>query len=42
MYDIHKKIEECNPSKKRKILTIFDDMISDMLSNEKIYLTVTE
>ena len=30
MDDIYKNIEECNPSNKRKILIVFDDMISDM------------
>ena len=34
MNDIYKYIEECNPNKKKhKILTVFDDMIADMLSN---------
>ena len=31
-----------NPNKKRKILTVFDDMIADMLSNKKLNLIVTE
>ena len=35
MDDIYKNIEKCNPNRKRKILIIFDDMITDMLSNEK-------
>ena len=35
MDDIYKNIEEYNPNKKRKILIVFDDMISDMLSNKK-------
>ena len=35
MDDIYKNIEEYNPSKKRKILIVFDVMIADMLSNEK-------
>ena len=35
MDDIYKNIEEYNPSKKRKILIVFDDMIADMLSNKK-------
>ena len=34
--DIYKNIEEYNPSKKRKILIAFDDMIDDMLSNKNI------
>ena len=35
MYDIYKNIEEYYPSKKRKILIVFDYMIPDMLSNKK-------
>ena len=31
----YKNIEEYNPNKKRKILIVFDDMITDMLSNKK-------
>ena len=33
MDDIYKNIEECNSTKKRKILILFDDKITDMLSN---------
>ena len=36
MNDIYKNIEEHNPNKKRKILIVFNDMISDMLSNKKL------
>ena len=35
MDDIFKNIEGYNSNKKRKILIVFDDMIPDMLSNEK-------
>ena len=42
MDDIHKNIEEYNPSKKRKILIVFDDMIVDMLSNKHLNPVVTE
>ena len=42
MNDIYKNIEEQNPSKKRKILIISDDMITDMLSNEKLNVIVTK
>ena len=42
MDDIYKNIEEYNPNKKRKILTVFDDMIAVMLSNEKLNLILTE
>ena len=41
MYDIYINIEEYDPNKKRKILIVFDDMIVDMLTNEKIYPIVT-
>ena len=36
MVDIYKNIEEYNPSKKWKILIVFDDMIADMISNKKL------
>ena len=35
-------MEEYNLNKNRKILTVFDDMIADMLSNKKFNLIVTE
>ena len=34
MNHIYENIEEYNPSKKRKILIVFDDIIADMLSNK--------
>ena len=40
--DICKNIEEHNPKKKPKILIVFDDMIADILSNEKLNPIVTE
>ena len=36
MDDIDKDIEDKNPTKKRKILILFDDMIADMLSNKNL------
>ena len=39
---IYKKIEEYNPNKKQKILTVFDEMIADMLSNKRFNPVVTE
>ena len=42
MDDIYKNIEEYNPNKKRKLLTVFDDMVADMLSNKKRNPIVTE
>ena len=42
MGDIYKNIEEYNPNQKCKILTTFDDIIADMLSNKKLNPVVTE
>ena len=42
MDDIYKNIEEYNPNKKQKILTVFDDMMADMLSNKAPNPIVTE
>ena len=42
MDNIYKNIEEYNPSKKCKILIVFDDMIADMLNNKKLNPIVTE
>ena len=42
MNDIYKNIEEYKPSKKREILIVFDDMISDILSNKELNPTLTE
>ena len=42
MVDIYKNIEENNPNKKQKILIVFDDMIADMLSNNRLNPIVTE
>ena len=40
--DVHKNIEDYNPIKKRKILIVFDDMIADMINNNKLNPIVTE
>ena len=42
MQDVHKNIEDYNPIKKRKILLVFDDMIADMIKNNKLNPIVTE
>ena len=42
MGDIYNNIEEYNLNKKRKLLIVFDDMIADILSKEKLNPTVTE
>ena len=35
MNDVYKNIHDYNPSRKRKILVIFDDMIADVMGNKK-------
>ena len=40
MEDVYKNIENYNPGKKRKIFD--DDMIADMINNEKLNPVVTE
>ena len=42
MDEIYKNIEEYDPSKDRNILIVFDDMITDMLSNKNLNPIVTE
>ena len=42
MQDVYKNIEDYNPIKKRKILIVFDDMIADMVNNNKLNPIVTE
>ena len=42
MQGVYKNIEDDNPIKKRKVLIIFDDMIADMINNNKLNPIVTE
>ena len=42
MQDVYKTIEDCNAIKKCKILIVFDDMIADMINNNKLNPIVTE
>ena len=35
MDDIYNNIDDCNPSRKRKILIVFDDMFADIKANKK-------
>ena len=39
MSDVYKNIEDYNPDKKRKVLIVFDNMIADMINNEKLKLS---
>ena len=40
--DVYKNIEDYNPIKKLKVLIVFDDMIADMINNNKLNPIVTE
>ena len=42
MQDVYKSIEEYCLGKKRKVLTVFDGVIADMINNKKLNLVVTE
>ena len=42
MQDVYKNIEDYNQIKKRKVLIIFDDMIADIINNNKLNPIVTE
>ena len=39
MDDVYENIDDYNPSRKRKILIVFDDMIADIMTNKKISIT---
>ena len=40
--DVYENVEDYNPTKKRRVLIVFDDMIADIKSNEKLSLKVAE
>ena len=40
--DVYENLEDYNPTKKRRVLIVFDDMIADMESNKKLSSKVTE
>ena len=40
--NVYENLEEYNPITKRRVLIVFDDMITDMESNKKLSPTVTE
>ena len=42
MHDVYKNINNYNPDKEKKILTVFDDMIANMINNKKLNSVVTE
>ena len=42
MDDIHENVNNYNPSRKRKTLIIFDDMIPDIMTNKKLQAIIRE
>ena len=42
MDDVYENINDYNPSRKRKVLIIFDDMIADIMSNKKLQAIIKE
>ena len=42
MHDVYKNIDDDNPHKENKILIVFNDMIADMIHNQKLNSIVTE
>ena len=40
--DFYENLEGCNPTKKRRVLIVFDEMIADMESEKKLNAKVTE
>ena len=42
MDDVHDNIDDYNPERKRKILIVFDDMITDIMTNKKFQTIIKE
>ena len=42
MDDVYEKIDHYNPTRKRKILIVFDDMIADITTNKKFQSIIKE
>ena len=42
MDDVYQNIDDYNPSRKRKILIVFDDMIADIMSSKKFQAIIKE
>ena len=40
--DVYENLEDYNPTKKRRVLIVLNDMIADMESNKKLSPSVTE
>ena len=42
MDEVYKNIDNYNPSRKRKILIVFDDMIADIMANKKFLAIIKD
>ena len=42
MDDVYENINDCNRSRKRKILIVFDDMIADIMTNKEFQAIIKE
>ena len=42
MDDVYENVNNYNPSKKRKVLITFDDMIADIMTNKKFQSIIKE
>ena len=42
MDDVYQNIDDYNPSRKRKILIVFDNIIADIMSNKKFQAILKE
>ena len=42
MDDVYQNIDDCNPSRKRKILIVFDDMIANIMTSKKFQAIIKE
>ena len=40
--DVYENLEDYNPTKKKRVFKVFDDMIADKESNKKLSPVVTE
>ena len=42
MDDVYENIDDCSPSRKRKIMIVFDDMITDIMRNKKFQVIIKD
>ena len=42
MDNVYSNIDDYNPTRNRKTLIVFDDMIADILTNKKVQVTIKE